>query len=109
MTKHQVSTSGSCPVEALIELLGRKHMLSILRVLTENGTVRYNEILGRVSLSPTTLSRRLQELTEVGIVERKSIPEIPPRVDYSLTPKGIELDAVFSGLNEWAGKHSLEK
>jgi DNA-binding HxlR family transcriptional regulator len=52
-------------------------------------------------VSPTTLSRRLSNLEEFGIVERRSYDESPPRVEYSATRKGEALRPAFAVLSEW--------
>ena len=56
----------------------------------------------RFDISPKTLSERLKELDIMGIIERKAYNEIPPRVEYRLTEKGIALGEIFKTLEQWA-------
>ena len=60
-------------------------------------------------ISPKTLTDRLKELEKAELIIRKSYPEIPPRVEYSLTQDGMEVRDAMLPLMEWAHKKSLEK
>jgi DNA-binding HxlR family transcriptional regulator len=63
---------------------------------------RFNELKKRLgSISATSLVERLKELEQLGIVQRRVYPEIPPRVEYSLTKKGRELHALLLQLADW--------
>ncbi|TMI30921.1 winged helix-turn-helix transcriptional regulator [Candidatus Bathyarchaeota archaeon] len=66
---------------------------------------RFNELKRRIQgISATSLAERLNELDQRKIIERKVYPETPPRVEYSLTKKGIELHALLGDLAEWVKK-----
>src|SRR5688572_17028878 len=93
-----------CPFQGMLEILGRKHMLSILWVLQQRSPRRFTEIKNAMGLNPVTLSERLTELEECGIVSRTAFNEIPPRVDYALTKRGRELLVILDGLEAWAKK-----
>lgn len=68
--------------------------------LAEN--VRFNELKKKLlAISATSLTERLKELEQRGIVQRRMYPEIPPRVEYSLTEKGRELYALVVQLRDW--------
>lgn len=99
--------SEACPVAEVLEMLSRKHMLRILKALEDNGKLRFNEFLRAMdnNISPRTLSKRLKELEESGIISKKIFPEIPPRVEYSLTEKGKELITCFNYLDSWIKKY----
>lgn len=56
-------------------------------------------------MNPVTLTQRLNELAEAGIVARKTYNETPPRVEYSLTAKGRDLVPLMDQLSHWARKH----
>jgi DNA-binding HxlR family transcriptional regulator len=60
-------------------------------------------------ISPKTLSDRLKELTEAGLINKKVFAEIPPRVEYTLTQDGIEVRDAMLPLMEWAYKKSVQK
>lgn len=75
----------------------------ILCVLSENEATRFSSI-GRAipDISPKVLSETLKNLESDGLVERKIYPEVPPRVEYSLTDLGKSLIPVIGGLISWA-------
>ena len=86
-----IKTYTDCPVEYTASLLGNKWKPLILRELL-TGTKRYNELTRNVvGISPKVLTENLRELEEDGILSRKVYPEVPPRVEYSLTEKGNDL------------------
>jgi DNA-binding HxlR family transcriptional regulator len=63
---------------------------------------RFNELKRRIEgISATSLSERLTELEKIGIIRRKVIPESPPRVEYSLTPKGEDLHNLLEKFADW--------
>ncbi|GBE17507.1 MAG TPA: transcriptional regulator [Euryarchaeota archaeon] len=95
----------ACNIEETMQLLSRKWTLMIIKALIDHGRLRYTELAGSLNgISPKTLSDRLKELKQVGIVRRKSFAEIPPRVEYSLTEKGIELGESLSAIVDWSVK-----
>lgn len=99
-----------CAVTDLFRVLGKAHMLDILYVLTRDGAgpLRFVDIQKRLGLSPNTLSERLKDLVEAGLVTRTAYNEIPPRVDYQATRKAADLSAVFDSLQTWATRYSLK-
>ena len=95
---------GICPphIEAAMDMLGKKWTGLILRSLV-GGSRRFTEIAGCVpGLSDRLLSQRLQELEEIGIVQRQVHSERPVRVEYSLTDKGLDLRGVLRAIQKWA-------
>jgi DNA-binding HxlR family transcriptional regulator len=81
----------TCPVCRTAEIVCGKWTLLVIRDLAE-GRSRFCELERSLrGISPRTLSLRLRALEEEGIVERHTFPEVPPRVEYSLTPKGRAL------------------
>jgi DNA-binding HxlR family transcriptional regulator len=81
----------NCPVYATADLICGKWTLLIIRDLAE-GCNRFCELERSLSgISPRTLSLRLRALEEEGILVRKTFPEVPPRVEYTLTTKGEAL------------------
>jgi DNA-binding HxlR family transcriptional regulator len=97
----------SCPVRACAELVCSKWTILVLRDLSE-GRTRFCELERSLAgISPRTLSLRLRALEEEGIVERRTFPEVPPRVEYQLTPKGIALMPLIEDMRqygrEWLG------
>lgn len=96
------SRSDKCPIEAAIAIIGSKWTSLIIRDLLIDNTVRFGDLLRSLEgISPKTLSLRLRELEKNGLLNRRVYPEIPPRVEYQLTEKGRELEAVFIELKKW--------
>ncbi len=96
----------NCPVERTVNLIGSKWTLLILRDLFD-GTKRFGELRASLAgISPKTLTEKLRELEKSGLVERKIYPEVPPRVEYSLTKRGQTLDTIMEALREWGAQWS---
>ena len=83
-------------------LLGKRWSLLILKNLNAKESIRFNEMKRQISgISSTVLADRLLELEREGLVTKKIYPEIPPRVEYSLTSRAKELGVVLSSLGNW--------
>ncbi len=81
----------TCPVCRTAEIISGKWTLLVIRDLAD-GNQRFCELERSLQgISPRTLSLRLRALEEHGIVERNTYPEVPPRVEYALTDKGLAL------------------
>ena len=90
-----------CPIERTLSVIDGKWTILILRDLFD-GTKRFGELRRSLDgVSPKTLSQRLRGLEAQGIVERVIYPEIPPRVEYSLTEKGKSLRAILDQMRIW--------
>lgn len=93
--------SSRCPVESTLHVIEGRWKVLVLHHLL-NGTKRFNELQRLLhDVSPRTLTRQLRELERDGIVRRKAYPEIPPRVEYSLTPLGKSLEPVLRAMGRW--------
>lgn len=94
-----------CPVEVAIAVVGGSWKMTIVKHLTA-GTLRFGE-LSRVvgGVSARMLTRQLRELEMDGIVHREVYPEVPPRVEYSLTPLGQTLAPLVALLDEWGAQY----
>ncbi len=85
------TTDEVCPVCATADVICGKWTILVIRDLAD-GHTRFGELQRSLEgISPRTLSLRLRVLEEQGIVERHTYPEVPPRVEYSLTEKGEAL------------------
>ncbi|WP_135550476.1 winged helix-turn-helix transcriptional regulator [Paenibacillus cymbidii] len=92
----------ACPIERALGIIGSKWTFLIVRDLLLDGTLRFGDLLRSLEgISPKTLSLRLRELEEAGIVTRTVYPEIPPRVEYALTDKGRQLERIFIELKRY--------
>ena len=97
--------SAACSVVDVWELLGRRWSLHILKNLSTKEAIRFNELKRSLAgISSTVLSERLLELEREGLVTKKIYPEVPPRVEYSMTPQARELEAIIKELARWALK-----
>ena len=100
-------TDPSCPVCATADIICGKWTILVIRDLAE-GRSRFCELERSLAgISPRTLSLRLRGLEEQGIVARHTFPEVPPRVEYSLTAKGRALVPLIEDMRsygqEWLG------
>ena len=89
-----------------LSLISGKYKPVILYCLMEYEPVRFNQMqryLGRVA--DKTLSQNLKELERDGLIRRKMYPEVPPRVEYSLTERGSSLVRVLDRLCDWGLEH----
>lgn len=97
------------PIEGCLQItlnvLGNKWTALMLRELSE-GPKRFTQLERQLDgISPRTLSQRLDELVHCDIVTKKSFAETPPRVEYTLTQKGLDLVPVLQGMAAWGQKY----
>ena len=98
-----------CPIRDILRRLGDKWSLLALITLNANGTMRFNEIQKTIGdISQRMLSVTLRSLEEDGLVSRKIYPEVPPKVEYSLTKSGEGLMPYLDNLVDWALANSQE-
>ena len=116
-----------CAASQLLGFIEKPHTLQILHRLYNTSPLRFTELQNLLGVSPKVMTSRLQVLGELGVIVRRSHDEIPPRVDYELSPKGrdlvlrlpIDLTAsrvallpahpgkMFDELQAWADKYSF--
>ena len=88
-----------------MDIIGSRWKLIIIELL-RGGTKRYGEIKRLMpDTSEKMLISELKSLTELGFIERKSYPEVPPKVEYSITEKGKGIYSVIDVISEWSLKH----
>lgn len=91
----------NCPSREILRHITSRWGLLILLALSEE-TLRFSELRRKVGgVSEKMLAQTLQSLEEDGFVDRRSFPVVPPHVEYSLTPLGIEVKDQVSGLANW--------
>lgn len=91
----------ACPVETTLKLIGNKWEVLVLRDLMP-GTKRFGELKQSIGgVSQKVLTAKLREMEASGLVERHVYAEVPPRVEYSLTPLGRSLKPVLDSLEQW--------
>lgn len=105
MTKYH----SPCPIETTLNLIGNKWKFLIIRDLL-SGTKRFGELKKSISatknqtISQAVLTQNLRELEEAKILTRKVYAEVPPRVEYALTPLGESLREILESLAMWGEK-----
>lgn len=96
----------SCPIEHTVNLIGHKWKVLILRNLFNNGTQRFSDLSKGISkISQKMLTQQLRQLEADGILDRKVYPEVPPKVEYSLTELGKSLKPILDEMNSWGIEH----
>ncbi|WP_424245969.1 DNA-binding HxlR family transcriptional regulator [Elusimicrobium posterum] len=104
-----ISKKYNCPVSATLELIGGKYKALILWHLTDK-TLRFSEIRRLVAdATAKMLTQQLRELEEDGLLIRKVYPVVPPKVEYSLTKKGLSLRPILTEMFDWGSKHLKAK
>ncbi|MGB1697458.1 MAG: winged helix-turn-helix transcriptional regulator [Thermoplasmatota archaeon] len=98
------SCVAGCPFQESLDLLSRRYALSILWALQQVSPRRFSEIKAELGINPVTLSQRLKDFEEAGLITRTTYNEIPPRVDYALTTKGYDLLPLIDKIEGWANK-----
>lgn len=94
-----------CGIDAAMDVIGGKWKVLILWALNER-THRFGELRRAVpGVTEKVLSSHLKELEDDGIVHREVYAEVPPRVEYSLTPLGLSLNAALEPLARWGRDH----
>ena len=91
-----------------LSLINGKYKMTILYTLMTFGVVRFNEMKKYIgAISYKTLSATLKELESDGLVHRKEYPQIPPKVEYSLTERGKSLIPILDQMCEWGDQNRL--
>lgn len=95
-----------CPVRNVIARFGNKWALLVILILSENDSIRYNELCRKIpDISSRVLASTLRALEADGLVNRQFFQEVPPRVEYSLTETGKSLVPIINQLTKWAQKN----
>lgn len=96
----------ACPVEVAIAVVGGSWKMTIVKNLL-GGPVRFGALNRAVGpVTPRVLTRQLRDLEADGVVHREVYPEVPPRVEYSLTPLGQTLADLVERLNTWGAAYT---
>jgi len=96
--------SVSCPVETTISAIGGRWKVLVIHHLLEEEK-RFGELQRLLGgISARTLTRQLRELEASGIIARQVYQQIPPKVEYSLTPLGRELKSILYAMHDWGEK-----
>ena len=90
-----------CPIEFTLSLINGKWKIKIMKELSQ-GPLRYGEIVKATpGVSAKVLIQQLREMEEDGLVVRTVFPEIPPRVEYAMSEKGVSVFTIFVEMRRW--------
>jgi len=93
-------------VETMMGIIGAKWKPAIIYALVMDGTLRFTELRKRIpNVTQRMLTQQLRDLERNGLVVRVHHPEIPPRVEYSVTTLGRSLHPIFKSVCDWAGEN----
>lgn len=96
-----------CPLEAALQVIGGKWKTVLLHHLMEK-TMRFGELKkSTTGITQRTLTRQLRELESDGLIAREVFREVPPKVEYSMTPRGRTLRPIIEALAAWGKEHAL--
>ncbi|WP_057937471.1 winged helix-turn-helix transcriptional regulator [Algoriphagus resistens] len=99
-------SSENCPIRTVLDRIGDKWSILVILILGEEETMRFNELQKSMNdISQKMLTVTLRKLESDGLVHRRIFPEIPPRVEYNLTERGISLLPHIHSLSDWATKN----
>lgn len=98
-----------CPIRNVLARVGDKWSLLVLYSLQHKGPVRFKELQRQIpDISQKSLTQALRILEEDGFVSREVFPEVPPRVEYSLTPRALSFLPLVDNIMNWA-KENMEE
>ncbi|MGG4218895.1 helix-turn-helix domain-containing protein [Paenibacillus jamilae] len=104
--KGKVKKIEDTPFGYTVSVIGGKWKMVIIYLLAEHKVIRFNDLKRQIgAITYKTLSSQLKELEADGLVNRKEYPQVPPKVEYSLTEKAETLLPVLEGLCEWGTKN----
>ncbi|HEX9063245.1 MAG TPA: helix-turn-helix domain-containing protein [Clostridia bacterium] len=100
----------NCPMEMTMDLIGGKWKVLILWHLSFDGTLRFNELKRFFpEVTQKMLTQQLRDLETSGLINRKVYPQVPPKVEYSLTDFGKTLTPVLLEMNKWGTHYANNK
>lgn len=107
MYERKIEKEILCPLEYGLDIFGGKWKSRIVCVLASNGTLRYNTLRRELgNITDAVLAAMLKEMIADGLIARKQYEEIPPRVEYSLTEKGLSVLPILQSICLWSKKYS---
>ncbi|SIS44963.1 winged helix-turn-helix transcriptional regulator [Salimicrobium flavidum] len=99
-----------CQIQEALGTLVGKWKPIILLYLMKEGTQRFSELKREIpEITQKMLTKQLRELEAEGIVAREVYPEVPPKVEYSITEYGRDLQPILEAMHEWGEKHAQYK
>jgi DNA-binding HxlR family transcriptional regulator len=102
-------TEATCRAHEMLVRVGDKWSVHVIHVLGAEGTLRFGELRRRIPrISQRMLTVTLRGLERDGLVRRTMYPQVPPRVEYAVTPLGATLREIVRSLIDWSGAHLVE-
>jgi DNA-binding HxlR family transcriptional regulator len=102
----RVTKKVSCPVETTLAVIHGRWKVLVIYFL-QDGVMRFGQLHRALSgITARTLTKQLRELEAAKLVRRKVYPEIPPRVEYALTPLGESLKPVLAAMDGWGRQYA---
>ena len=109
MYQHKLEKDIRCPLEYGLEIFGGKWKSRIICVLAKKQLLRYSEIRKEMGdITDAVLAATLKELIHNEVIHRCSYDEVPPRVEYSLTEKGLSAVPILQSICQWSGYYYRE-
>ncbi|HXB47958.1 MAG TPA: helix-turn-helix domain-containing protein [Streptosporangiaceae bacterium] len=103
-TATPAATGGGCPIAPVVDIVFSRWTTPILWQLHTRGRQRFNDLKELAGgITAKVLTQRLRQLERDGLVARFYFGEVPPRVEYEITPLGASLAPVFASLVTWSG------
>jgi len=98
----------TCAVEITLDIIGGRWKVLILHELF-HGVKRFNELHRSLNgVTQKMLTQQLRELEDAGIIHREVYPQVPPKVEYSLTPLGRTLEPILDAMHQWGQRYHQE-
>lgn len=99
-----------CPIEETVNLIGHKWKVLILRNLLSESPQRFSDLLRGINgISQKMLTQQLRQMEQDGLIFRKVYPEVPPRVEYSLSAVGWSLQPILESISVWGKNYLVTK
>jgi Predicted transcriptional regulators len=100
----------NCKVAAALDTIVGKWKIAIMLNLFHNKTMRFSELQHAMpGVTKKMLTAHLRDLEEEGIIKREVFPQVPPKVEYSVTEYGATLQTILDSLHEWGESHLLRR
>lgn len=106
--EHRDALFPDCPIRNILSRIGDKWSLLVLYTLQQNDTLRFKQLQRELpDISQKSLTQTLRILEEDGFIHRQVYAEVPPRVEYSLTPRALSFLPLVGNMTKWA-KENME-
>lgn len=103
VTENKMMPRLDCAVDATMSVIEGRWKATILCKLMQKGTFRFNQLMKEMDgVSPRILTKQLRELERDGLVIRTVFPEVPPKVEYTITEKGMSLAPILQAMAKWS-------